>query len=59
MTFMTAPLSFQFADTLPSHSWEPPKMALLQLDDMEPEPMAELHIGRMESAWAPTVHLGL
>lgn len=59
MSFLLAPLSFEFADTLPSQAWEPPRLALLQLDDMTPEPGGDLQLGRLETAWAPTLQLGL
>ena len=57
--FTNSPLSFSFADTLPSQSWEPPPQTLLQLDDTPPEEPRELALSRVEQAWAPTQRLGL
>jgi hypothetical protein len=52
-------LSFESAEDLPSHSWQPPKLALLQLGDEAPEPMPALALGAVEAAWADTVRATL
>ncbi len=51
-------LSFGIADPLPSQRWTPPRDAGFY--DLQPEEaVATLELARTESAWAPTVRLGL
>ena len=51
-------LSFGVADPLPSQHWTPPRDAGFY--DLQPEEAAvTLELAATESAWAPTVRLGL
>ena len=54
-----APLSFAFADSLPTQSWQPPSPAVLYELAPESSHSAGLGLETLESAWAATERQGL
>lgn len=54
-----SPLSFDFADSLPAQSWQPPSPAVLYDLATEASSQHGFVLEPMETAWAATERMGL